>query len=260
MTPSKPSARSTPGSPAPRPRCSASTQRATRGVAHAIDGGRVLDVACGDGNLLSLIRELHPDADLSGLDMSPEELAAARRRLGEGPRLVESRAEAMPFDDGEFDAVVSHMALMIMDGVEQVIAEVARVLRAGGTFAFVVGTHTTASPARDVFFEELDVEWKADGLRFAVGDKRMRSAAGIAELLGPPAWTGLRIVDFEHPREVPADEVTTWLQRAYYPAGLLSPAAWERLVARLNARMGELAPDGVMHWSMGMRLAVAQRG
>lgn len=91
------------------------------------DSKRVLDVACGDGVLLALIAARCPGARLAGIDMSAAELAAARTRLGGQAELVECRAQQLPFADGTFDALTSHMALMLMDDMPVVLRELRRV-------------------------------------------------------------------------------------------------------------------------------------
>lgn len=70
---------------------------------------RVLDVACGTGRTLTQLRAALPDAELTGVDLSPWYLRAARERLGTDPRLTlrEAPAEELPFDDGAFDVVTS---------------------------------------------------------------------------------------------------------------------------------------------------------
>ncbi|WP_405840573.1 class I SAM-dependent methyltransferase [Streptomyces platensis] len=103
---------------------------------------RVLDLGCGDGLLLELLvaRPAGSPSVLAGLDLSAEELALARRRPGlAAADLRPGRAQQLPFADGRFDGCLSHMALMLMGEVEQVAAEVRRVLAPGGTLAVVLG-------------------------------------------------------------------------------------------------------------------------
>ncbi|MGG7572128.1 class I SAM-dependent methyltransferase [Streptomyces sirii] len=106
---------------------------------------RVLDLGCGDGLLLELLAACDPGPgravpELAGLDLSPEELALARRRPGlDRADLRVGRAQRLPFPNGRFDGCVSHMALMLMSDMERVAAEVARVLAPGGTLAVVLG-------------------------------------------------------------------------------------------------------------------------
>jgi ubiquinone/menaquinone biosynthesis C-methylase UbiE len=107
-------------------------------AAHASAGDRALDLACGDGALLELLRERGIE-HLAGIDLSEGEFALARKRLGPKVPLVQGRAQELPFADGSYDRVTCHLALMLMRPVDEVIREVRRVLRPGGSFVAVVG-------------------------------------------------------------------------------------------------------------------------
>jgi SAM-dependent methyltransferase len=48
----------------------------------------VLDVGCGFGRIGEIVMELRPDAEYVGVDVSPDQLAGARRRLGPKPQLI----------------------------------------------------------------------------------------------------------------------------------------------------------------------------
>ncbi|MCZ0811432.1 class I SAM-dependent methyltransferase [Roseovarius sp. EGI FJ00037] len=69
---------------------------------------RILDVGCGDGVLATRLAQA--GARVTGLDASPDMIAAARRRAkaaGVTLDLVEGNAREVPFPDGQFDCVVS---------------------------------------------------------------------------------------------------------------------------------------------------------
>ena len=94
--------------------------------------GRTLEVAVGTGRNLP---HYPAGLDLTGLDLSPEMLARARRRAAELGRRVDLRegdAERLPFPDGSFDTVVCTLALCAVPDREAAIAEIDRVLRPGG--------------------------------------------------------------------------------------------------------------------------------
>jgi demethylmenaquinone methyltransferase / 2-methoxy-6-polyprenyl-1,4-benzoquinol methylase len=97
-------------------------------------GDRVLDVATGTG---AVARELvrQKGCTVVGVDQSPEMLAEARRRLNGAADLVEAGAERLPCADGEFDGLTFTYLLRYVDDPPAVLAELARVVRPGGTIA-----------------------------------------------------------------------------------------------------------------------------
>ena len=144
----------------------------------------VLDLACGDGHLLGLLAaRRQPALHLTGIDMSEAELAVARAALPASVRLQQGRAQALDLPSASVDYLVSHMALMLMDDVEQVMREMRRVLRPGGQLAAIVGRTFLLGEVNDVFmrvFKPIASD-ALPPLRF--GDRRAGSEAGWRELL-----------------------------------------------------------------------------
>jgi demethylmenaquinone methyltransferase/2-methoxy-6-polyprenyl-1,4-benzoquinol methylase len=97
------------------------------------DGGSVLDVATGTG--LVAERLLARGHEVTGLDQSPDMLAAARRRFDGRVQLVEASATAIPFPDASFDHLTFTYLLRYVDDPGATLAELARVVRPGGTVA-----------------------------------------------------------------------------------------------------------------------------
>jgi demethylmenaquinone methyltransferase / 2-methoxy-6-polyprenyl-1,4-benzoquinol methylase len=97
----------------------------------------VLDVATGTGLVArALVRRF--GCSVVGLDQSPDMLAvAAERTRGLAVRLVEGRAEQLPFTDGEFAGLTFTYLLRYVDDPESTVRELARVVRPGGTIAML---------------------------------------------------------------------------------------------------------------------------
>jgi demethylmenaquinone methyltransferase/2-methoxy-6-polyprenyl-1,4-benzoquinol methylase len=95
---------------------------------------RVLDVATGTA---AVARELRRQKGCSvvGLDQSPEMLAEARRRIGDGVELLEGEADHLPFADCEFDGLTFTYLLRYVDDPPTTLRELARVVRPGGVVA-----------------------------------------------------------------------------------------------------------------------------
>ena len=97
-------------------------------------GDTVLDVATGTGAVArELIRQ--KGCRVVGVDLSPEMLAEARRRLGADARLVEASAERLPFADESFAGLTFTYLLRYVDDPAATLRELARVVRPGGSVA-----------------------------------------------------------------------------------------------------------------------------
>jgi demethylmenaquinone methyltransferase/2-methoxy-6-polyprenyl-1,4-benzoquinol methylase len=105
---------------------------------NAIPGSWVLDVASGTG---LVARELAGrNLRVIALDQSEAMVRRGRRALEHGPfedriRFVIGRAERLPFPDATFDAVTFTYLLRYADDPQATLAELARVLRPGGSMA-----------------------------------------------------------------------------------------------------------------------------
>jgi ubiquinone/menaquinone biosynthesis C-methylase UbiE len=93
---------------------------------------RLLDVGCGTGSLLYRLSRQHNAAQLSGVDPVSEMLAVARRRLPPEVLLREGWAERLPFDDGQFDVVLSCNVFHYLRQPVAALREMSRVLSPGG--------------------------------------------------------------------------------------------------------------------------------
>ncbi|HKO61980.1 MAG TPA: class I SAM-dependent methyltransferase [Pyrinomonadaceae bacterium] len=99
-------------------------------------GARVLDVACGSGNLA--VPAAHKGANVTGVDIATNLLEQARERAaasGLSIQFDEGDAEQLPYDDGSFDTVVTMFGAMFAPRPELVAKELTRVCKPGGRIA-----------------------------------------------------------------------------------------------------------------------------
>jgi len=211
-------------------------------------GARVLDVAAGNGNAsLAAARRW---GEVVSTDYVPELLARGRERAT-AERLPitfqEADVEALPFDDGSFDVVLSTFGVMFAPNPRRSADEMLRVCRSGGRIGLA--------------------NWTPDGFigqLFKTIGKHVPPPAGIES---PALWgTAARIDELfaaqaSHIRAEPCHFVfryrspAHWLEvfRSWYGPVLkafaaLEPAAQARLEADLMALMGRYnrAEDGTM--------------
>ena len=104
-------------------------------------GRRVLEIGCGTGATTLLLAQ-RTNATIVALDRSPRMLAMADQRLRQrvsrsGCALVQADINrGLPFTDGAFDAVLAESVIALLDDVDAVARECARVLAPGGRLAF----------------------------------------------------------------------------------------------------------------------------
>jgi demethylmenaquinone methyltransferase/2-methoxy-6-polyprenyl-1,4-benzoquinol methylase len=92
-------------------------------------GDRVLDACCGTGDLAVAAERI--GGKVTGVDFSESMLARARRKAPE-LEWVNGDLLALPFDDAAFDAATVGFGVRNVEDLERALAELRRVLRAGG--------------------------------------------------------------------------------------------------------------------------------
>ena len=104
-----------------------------------LEGKDVLEIGCGSGVHARLLAAT--GARLTAIDLTPTAVEMTRRRLelnGLEGTVLEADAEALPLPDASFDFAWSWGVIHHSADTARVVAEVARVLRPGGRFAFMV--------------------------------------------------------------------------------------------------------------------------
>jgi len=230
-------------------------------AARVRSGQRVLDVACGTGVLARALAERvgHGGA-VVGLDINEGMLAVARRK---GPRVEwrEGAAEALPFAEAAFDAVVSQFGLMFFHDRAAAIREMLRVLRPGGRLAVAVWDALERVPAYAAFVALLDRLFgrgTAEALRspFVLGDPD-----GLRALFRSGGAPDVEIVTHQGTVRFPTLE--TWVYadvKGWTASELIDEAGHARLLAEAEHELGAFVlPDGGVSFRMPGHIVIAAK-
>lgn len=102
-----------------------------QGSRQILGNEKVLDIACGTGELERMLLNIHPDLKIVGVDISEKMLDVARLKL---PNLefVKASASSLPFPDHNFDIVVTVSAFHYFENPGEVLEEIRRILKPKG--------------------------------------------------------------------------------------------------------------------------------
>ncbi len=98
-----------------------------------LDGKSALDVGCGKGRFARVLKERYPEAEMHGLDISPEMLKCV-------PAEIQTRVgmmTALPYPDGRFDCVYATESLEHAVETGRAVSEMCRVLKPGGRLVII---------------------------------------------------------------------------------------------------------------------------
>jgi ubiquinone/menaquinone biosynthesis C-methylase UbiE len=215
-------------------------------------GLRWIDVGCGTGAFSELIVERHAPAEVQGVDPSDGQLAFARARpAARVARFQVGDAMALPFPDDHFDAAVMALVLVFVPEPGKGVAEMARVVRPGGTVAAYMWDMLGGGFPLDAML----IEMRAMGLT-PPRPPRME-ASGLEAMRA--LWTGAGLVDVET-REVAVQRTfanfeTLWAINTKSPSmaatiAAMPPADVEAMKQNVRAR---LPADGAGRITHGAR-------
>lgn len=115
-----------------------STRRVLIDQADLGRGQHVLEIGCGTGSLVTLLKRLYPDVEVVGLDPDPKALARAARkaeRAAVSIRFDRGFSDELPYPEASFDRVLSSFMFHHLPGdvKARTLSEVERVLKPGGS-------------------------------------------------------------------------------------------------------------------------------
>lgn len=162
-------------------------------------GKKLLDVACGSGGPALRIAQ-KTGCMLTGIDIHEQgvsaarELAAAQGMTEQSEFRIANAAQALPFEDGEFDAITCIDAIIHLPDRPQVLSGWKRVLRVGGRMLFTDSTVVTGPLTKEEiavrssigYFQFVPVDYdrkvlEGCGLKVLVCEDATQNMADLAE-------------------------------------------------------------------------------
>jgi SAM-dependent methyltransferase len=189
-----------------------------------VQGGSALDVGAGTGALTAEL--LRRGVDVTAAEPSPTFSAALRERFP-AVDVRQTPAEALPFEDGAFDAALAQLVVAFMADAAQGIAEMARVARQVAICMWSVDDME--------MFAAINRAAKAIGVSREAeqGARRYRTAEELRELLAPYGEVESAAIDVTAPYEG-FDDFWGALSRQVGPAGQWLAALDEEHRARAH--------------------------
>ncbi len=218
----------------------------------------VLDLACGDGYLLEVLRT---DRNCLGADRNIGELKAASHRLGRGAPLIRADAVSLPIATSSLGAVVCHYALMLLQPLETVLLEIGRVLRPDGVLACVV---PASGSEEDGPISVFRAAWRKVTTNFpvdvpAIQDDRAVDPGDLAVVLADAGFTSVSVRSISVTKQMTIEETVDSVFLTYLP-DLLPPAGAAQLRRQLEFDLTDIADGtGVVVFTGTSDLVCARR-
>ncbi|MCL5994980.1 MAG: methyltransferase domain-containing protein [Chloroflexi bacterium] len=224
-------------------------------------GQRVLDVACGTGVLARAVADrVGPSGAVIGVDLNDGMLAVAQRQA-QHIEWRQGRAEALPLDNGQFDAVVSQFGLMFFEDRRAALQEMMRVLRPGGRMAVAVWDSLERTPGyaamtdllRQLFGEQIAVALHAP---FVLGDTQ-----ALRDLFAGAGIPNAQITTRDGTARFPS--IQSWVYtdiKGWTLADMIDDAQFERLLQEAGRALQPfVTADGTVAFSAPAHIVTATK-
>lgn len=94
---------------------------------------KIIDLCCGTGDLSIIIKQIEPQADVTGIDFSDKMLEVAKQK-SQNIQYLQGDVTALPYPDNTFDCAVMGFGLRNIQNAEKAVEEAYRILKPGGCF------------------------------------------------------------------------------------------------------------------------------
>lgn len=180
---------------------------------------RVLDVGCGVGaTTRAIAKRLGPGAKCTGVDISAPMVEAAKEHVAyedDPPRFLLADAATYPFDEGEFDLLVSRFGVMFFTDPVAAFARLRDAIEVGGGLRFICWRSPEENPfmttgARAVAHLLPEMPPREPG---APGPFAFAEEGRAAEILAAAGWDGIEVEPVDIPCAFPESDLLRYLAR-----------------------------------------------
>jgi ubiquinone/menaquinone biosynthesis C-methylase UbiE len=210
-------------------------------------GDRVLDVACGTGVVARLAASaVGAGGRVAALDVNSGMLAVGRSlQPPEGATIewYEGSADALPFDDGEFDVVLCQLGLQFFPDRPAALREMRRVLAPGGRLGASVYTSIERNPAAQALADAVDRHLGDGASRAKRSEHSLADSEALRQLFVAAGFAGVRIDTVMQTMRFASVDEWVGIQFAATPLAQLiagrDPVQRERIVGRVSAGVSQ---------------------
>jgi len=221
---------------------------------------RALDLGCGSGLSTLELRRAFPEAEIVGVDLSPDMLSAAAKRLPEA-RFLEG--DVATFDTRGFDLVFANAVFHWVPDHIAVLAKIAAALPAGGCLAVQMPDNYNEPSHR--LMREVAAREAFRGANFPAVREMIGDFASYDQALCPPCdYVDIWRTTYAHRLDSP-EAVVKWVEgsglRPYLDA--LEPAAHPKFLAAYGEAIAKAYPalaNGIVLFPFPRLFVVAARG
>lgn len=214
--------------------------RVIANLANILEGHNVLEVGAGLGYGSSFISQQYDPKLVIGIDISPEQIARAKRYQVSGVksgklRFTIGEAEVMPFTEASFDSVISVEAAQHFDSMTSFSKEVTRVLKPGGKLV-VTSFFPTIKEGVDVL-NAIVPEYHIHGSQHTVDEMKNELAKYMDSVkvtsIGKNVWHGFsRWLD-----QIGYEQQWSKIWSTLYDKGLLDYVVYEATAPKLKTEL-----------------------
>ena len=176
---------------------------------------KVLDIGCGNGILSQYsLENVSEQSNYIGIDISPEQIQLAATKYGSKNITFKiENSDKLSFKNAEFDYVISHLNLMLLNPIEHTLYQINRVLKIKGYFIALINSRNIQDDFLKsmLIFSQKFILTKHPNIRFKnLGDYRSYNIKGMKDILNAFPKLSMSVEEQNHELKCSMDSISLW--------------------------------------------------